>query len=404
MIKLFNLKLLITTRKIIMNFEKNIQDIIPSMEKWRQKIHSKPEIAYEEFETSEFIAEKLKEFGIEVHKGIGGTGVVGVLKGNRKSNKAIGLRADMDALPMSEKTNLKYSSKNPGKMHACGHDGHVTMLLGAAYNLSRKKNFSGTVYLIFQPAEEGSKAGAKAMINDGLFDNFKMDSVWGIHNWPGLELGKAVIHDEFAMAGGDLFEINVIGKGGHAAQPQDSNDPVVAIGFIITALQTILSRKIDPFSNAVLSITKVNAGTAFNVIPEKAYIGGTLRSTNDKERNYLLKKIEEISKNTAISHNCETEFKITPGYPPTINDKHCAEQVRKIFKKTFGEHTVDMEHSATMGSEDFSYMLKKRPGAYVWLGCGEKSEKLHSPYYDFNDKLLPIGAKYWTNLVENLMS
>ena len=183
-----------------MNFEKNIQDIIPSMEKWRQKIHSKPEIAYEEFETSEFIAEKLKEFDIEVHKGIGGTGVVGVLKGNRKSNKAIGLRADMDALPMSEKTNLKYSSKNPGKMHACGHDGHVTMLLGAAYNLSRKKNFSGTVYLIFQPAEEGGKAGAKAMINDGLFDNFKMDSVWGIHNWPGLELGKAVIHDEFAMA------------------------------------------------------------------------------------------------------------------------------------------------------------------------------------------------------------
>ena len=386
-----------------MNFEKNIQDIIPSMEKWRQKIHSKPEIAYEEFETSKFITEKLEEFGIEVHTGIGGTGVVGILKGNKKSEQAIGLRADMDALPMSEKTNLKYSSKNAGKMHACGHDGHVTMLLGAAYNLSKDKNFSGTVYFIFQPAEEGGRAGAKSMINDGLFDNFKMDSVWGVHNWPGVELGKAVIHEEFAMAGGDLFEINIIGKGGHAAQPQHSNDPVIALGFIISSLQTILSRQLDPFSNAVLSITKVNAGTAFNVIPESSYIGGTLRGTNEKERNYLLKKIEETSKNTALAHNCDIEFKINPGYSPTVNYKNSAKKVTEIYKSTFGEDMVDANHSATMGSEDFSYMLQERPGAYIWLGCGENSEKLHSPYYDFNDKLLPIGAKYWTSLVKNLL-
>ena len=316
-----------------MSIEKEIIQIFPEMKQWRQKIHSYPEIAYEEFKTSEFIEQKLKSFGIKVYKNFGTTGLVGVLEGNKSSSKSIGLRADMDALPMSEKTNLKYQSKNEGKMHACGHDGHVTMLLGAAYALSKNQNFSGKVYFIFQPAEEGGRAGAKSMIDDGLFKKFKIDNVWGIHNWPGIPIGKAVIHKDFTMAGGDLFEIKIIGKGGHAAQPQNVSDPVIALGFILIAVQTIISRQLDPFSNAVISITKINAGSAFNVIPDEAYIGGTLRTTNKTERDTLLKKIKKMAEETASSHNCKIDFKINPGYPPTINNEEKSLIASNVLKK-----------------------------------------------------------------------
>ena len=387
-----------------MKFDKNIQDLIPEMKKWRQKIHSVPEIAYEEYKTSEFIEKKLKQFGIKVFKNFGKTGLVGILEGTKKSNKSIGLRADMDALPMDEKTNLSYSSKNLGKMHACGHDGHITMLLGAAKILAKNKNFAGKVYFIFQPAEEGGRAGAKSMISDGLFEKFKIDNVWGVHNWPGVELGKAVIHKKFAMAGGDIFEINILGKGGHAAQPNVSNDPIIALGFIIVSLQTIISRQLDPFSNAVLSITKINSGSAFNVIPEIAYLGGTLRSTNKHERKDLLTKIKNLTEQTAITHNCKVDFNINPGYPPTVNDEKSANFAYKVYEKYFGKSMIDENCTPTMGSEDFSYMLMEKPGAYIWLGAGIDSEKLHSPYFDFNDKLLPFGVKYWECLVkENLI-
>ena len=386
-----------------MKFDKNIQDLIPDMKSWRQKIHSFPEIAYEEFKTSHFVETKLKEFGIKVYRNFGKTGIVGVLEGSKKSKKSIGLRADMDALPMDEKTNLSYASKNHGKMHACGHDGHVAMLLGAAKLLSNHKNFSGKVYFIFQPAEEGGRAGAKSMINDGLFKKFPIDNVWGIHNWPGVDLGKAVIHKKFAMAGGDIFEVKVRGKGGHAAQPHNSNDPVVALGFIIISLQTIVSRTLDPFSNAVLSITKIKAGSAFNVIPETSYLGGTLRSTNKFERNILLDKIKDLVKKTAAVHNCKVELQINPGYPPTVNDEKSATVAYNVYEKYFGKKMIDHDCRPTMGSEDFSYMLKEKPGAYIWLGSGVRSEKLHSPYFDFNDDLLPFGVKYWDCLVrENL--
>jgi len=386
-----------------MKFDKNIQDLIPDMKSWRQKIHSFPEIAYEEFKTSHFVETKLKEFGIKVYRNFGKTGIVGVLEGSKKSKKSIGLRADMDALPMDEKTNLSYASKNHGKMHACGHDGHVAMLLGAAKLLSNHKNFSGKVYFIFQPAEEGGRAGAKSMINDGLFKKFPIDNVWGIHNWPGVDLGKAVIHKKFAMAGGDIFEVKVRGKGGHAAQPHNSNDPVVALGFIIISLQTIVSRTLDPFSNAVLSITKIKAGSAFNVIPETSYLGGTLRSTNKFERNILLDKIKDLVKKTAAVHNCKVELQINPGYPPTVNDEKSATVAYNVYEKHFGKKMIDHDCRPTMGSEDFSYMLKEKPGAYIWLGSGVRSEKLHSPYFDFNDDLLPFGVKYWDCLVrENL--
>jgi len=389
-----------------MNINKQIQVLIPEMREWRHHIHQNPEIAYEENNTSDFIAKKLNEFGIEVHRGFGGTGIVGVIHGQHKgtSNKSIGIRADMDALPMSEKTNLIYSSKNEGKMHACGHDGHSTMLLGAAKYLAQTRNFCGTVYCIFQPAEEGGNAGAKAMINDGLFTKFHIDSVWGIHNWPGVPVGQAVIHKGFAMAGGDIIILTIEGKGGHAAQPQFSNDPIVSAGLTITALQTAISRQLNPFDQAVLSLTKINGGSAFNVIPDNVSIGGTLRSTNKKTRDEMLTKIKKIASNACDINNCKVNLEIRPGYPSTINDIKSAEFASKVFEDTFGIGSLDKIEKPTMTSEDFSYMLQEKPGAYIWLGAGENSEKLHSVYYDFNDELLPIGATYWSNLAETILT
>ena len=388
-----------------MNIKQKIKDIVPEMTEWRRQIHEKPEIAYQEKVTSKFIANKLKDFGIEVIEEFGKTGVVGIIQGkeNKGQEKSIAIRADMDALPMTEKTNLPYSSKNEGAMHACGHDGHSTMLLGAAKYLSETKNFYGKVYCVFQPAEEGGNAGAKAMINDGLFKKFKIDSVWGIHNWPGIPVGEAVIHEGFAMAGGDIIVIEVKGKGGHAAQPQYANDPMVAAGLTITALQSLISRQLDPFKSAVLSITKIEGGSAFNVIPDTVTIGGTLRSTDQKNRNEMLDKIKKVASNTCAISNCEVNIEIRPGYPPTINNKECAKLASKIFKKTFGDNSINLKETPTMGSEDFSYMLEQKPGAYIWLGAGANSEKLHSPFYDFNDELLPIGAQYWTDLAENIL-
>ena len=387
-----------------MNIKKKIEQITPEMIEWRHSIHSKPEIAYKEKDTSDFISTKLSEFGIEVHKGIGKTGVVGIIKGkNSNSERAIGIRADMDALPMTEKTNLPYTSKNEGAMHACGHDGHSTMLLGAAKYLAETRNFCGTVYCIFQPAEEGGNAGAKAMINDGLFKKFKIDTVWGIHNWPGIPVGQAVIHEGFAMAGGDIIVFTIEGKGGHAAQPQYSNDPIVAAGFTITALQSLISRQLDPFKNAVLSLTKIEGGSAFNVIPDTVTIGGTLRSTNERIRNDMLKKIKKVALNACEISNCKVNIEIRPGYPSTINDEKSAKLASEIFRNTFGDSFINLEETPTMGSEDFSYMLKEKPGAYIWLGAGEDAEKLHSAHYDFNDALLPIGAEYWANLAETIL-
>ena len=387
-----------------MNIKKKIEQITPEMLKWRHSIHSKPEIAYQEKDTSDFISKKLREFGIEVHQGIGKTGVVWIIKGkNSNSERAIGIRADMDALPMTEKTNLPYTSKNEGAMHACGHDGHSTMLLGAAKYLAETRNFYGTVYCIFQPAEEGGNAGAKAMINDGLFKKFKIDTVWGIHNWPGIPLGQAVIHEGFAMAGGDIIVFTIEGKGGHAAQPQYSNDPIVAAGFTITALQSLISRQLDPFKNAVLSLTKIEGGSAFNVIPDTVTIGGTLRSTNEHIRNDMLKKIKKVALNACEISNCKVNIEIRPGYPSTINDEKSAKLASEIFRNTFGDSFINLEETPTMGSEDFSYMLKEKPGAYIWLGAGEDAEKLHSAHYDFNDALLPIGAEYWANLAETIL-
>ena len=388
-----------------MTIRKHIKDFIPEMNEWRHYIHENPEIAYEEHNTSDFIAAKLTEFNIEVHRGLGGTGIVGVIHGkdNGASKKSLGIRADIDALPITEKTNLTYSSKNDGKMHACGHDGHTTMLLGAAKYLSKTKNFLGTVYCIFQPAEEGGNAGAKSMIKDGLFSKFNIDSVWGIHNWPGVPVGQAVIHEGFAMAGGDIIVITIEGKGGHAAQPQFSNDPIVSAGLTITALQSCISRQLNPFDQSVLSLTKIEGGSAFNVIPDKVTIGGTLRSTNTDTRNDMLEKIKHAAQGACAINNCSVNIEVRPGYPSTINDKKSAKFASIVFENSFGINSINKEEKPTMTSEDFSYMLHEKPGAYIWLGAGEKSEKLHSAHYDFNDELLPIGAEYWASLAEKTL-
>src|SRR6056300_634407 len=374
------------------------------MKTWRRHLHAHPELALECFETANFVAARLREFGVdEIHTGIAKTGIVAIING-QGAGPTIGLRADMDALPMTETTDVDWASQVDGAMHACGHDGHTTMLLGAAKYLAETRNFNGTVYLIFQPAEEGGNAGAKAMIRDGLFKRFKIDSIWGIHNWPGVPVVQAVIHEGFAMAGGDIINLKIQGKGGHAAQPQHSNDPIVAAGFTITALQSLISRQLDPFKNVVLSLTKIEGGSAFNVIPDSVTIGGTLRPTDKVLRNEMLTKIKNIAQNACAINNCSLDLEIKPGYPSTINDIKSAQLVKEIFEKTYGKSSINKDEKPTMTSEDFSYMLEQKPGAYIWLGAGEKSEKLHSPYYDFNDELLPIGANFWASLAENILS
>ena len=375
------------------------------MASWRQHLHQFPEIAYEEAMTSDFVAAKLESFGIEVHRGLGETGVVGVIHGQDSDDDVspgIGLRADMDALPMEEQTNLAYASRHPNRMHACGHDGHTTMLLGAAEYLAKHRQFKGRVYCIFQPAEEGGNAGARSMINDGLFDRFPMDSVWGMHNWPGLETGQALAHIGPAMAGADIFILSIEGAGGHAAMPHQTRDPVVAAGMITVALQTLVSRQLDPLDQAVVSLTKLEAGSAFNVIPNIATIGGTLRTMKASTREYFLQQIEIVAKTAAKVTGCEVSMEIRPGYPPTINHEADALFARGVISDVLGPDGLDTELTPAMGAEDFSYMLQEKDGAYIWLGAGKESANLHSPLFDFNDELLPIGASLWVRIVEAL--
>ena len=386
-----------------MRLKKELNELHVDMISWRHKIHQNPEIAYEEEKTAEFVAKKLEDFGIAVHRGLGKTGVVGVIDGHGEAEcklKAIGLRADMDALPMTEQTNLPYASKNLNAMHACGHDGHTTMLLGAAKYLAEHRPFKGTVYCIFQPAEEGGNAGARSMIKDGLFEKFPMESVWGMHNWPGLETGRALAHIGPVMAGADIFILTIQGLGGHAAMPHQTRDPVVASGMVITALQTLVSRQTDPFDQAVISLTRLDAGSAYNVIPSIASIGGTLRAMKSDTRQQLLEQIEAVAKTAAKVTGCNVEMELRPGYPPTINHELDAVFARDVISDVLGTNGLETEMSPTMGAEDFSYMLEEKEGAYIWLGAGKNSQNLHSPLYDFNDDLLPLGASLWVRMVE----
>ena len=372
------------------------------MREWRRELHQHPEICYEEVWTSDFIAAKLQSFGIEVHRGMGKTGVVGVVRGNGDSDRAIGLRADIDALPMQELNEFEHVSKIPNRMHACGHDGHTTMLLGAAKYLAETRNFDGTVYLIFQPAEEGG-GGGLAMIEDGLFREFDMQTVWGMHNMPQMDMGEAGVHDGVCMANADQFDMTITGRGGHAAQPHLCIDPIPCGAAIVQSLQSIVSRRVGPVDSAVVSVTIFQAGTAKNVIADTVRIAGTARSFLRDTRTLLRDAIREISETTAKAYDCTLKFDWHHGYPATVNHAAEAERAAQVLGKVIGSDHIDRDVEPSLGGEDFSYMLEEKPGCYIWLGTGPAPADgmLHNARYDFNDEALPIGASYWVQLVES---
>ena len=348
----------------------SIADREQDMKAWRHLLHQHPETSYEEVWTSDFIAAKLQSFGIEIHRGMGKTGVVGVLRGNGNGTSAIGLRADMDALPMQEMNEFAHASKTPGRMHACGHDGHSTMLLGAAQYLAETRNFDGTVYFIFQPAEEGGNGG-EAMIKDGLFDQFDMKTVWGMHNWPGMDVGKIGVHSGACMAAADFFEMRITGSGGHAAIPDLAIDPIPCGAAIVQSLQSIVSRRVAALEPAVVSVTIFESGSAFNVIPGSARLGGTARSFSPDVRKFLEESIHEIAMATAKAYDCEIEIDWQPGYPPTVN--HAEESARAVdaAANVLGAENIITDLQPSMGAEDFAYFTQtehKVPGVFFSVG------------------------------------
>ena len=376
-----------------------IADFHGEMTDWRQTLHAHPELGYEEVWTSDFIAEKLASFGIEVHRGLAKTGVVGVLKGRTDTGRKIALRADMDALPIEEATGLPYASKTPGVMHACGHDGHTAMLLGAAKYLAETRNFDGTVAVIFQPAEEGGGGGLE-MCKDGLMENFKIDEVYGMHNWPGVELGKFAIRSGPFFAASDFIEATISGKGGHAAKPQETIDPTVIASQIVVALQTIASRRADPVKQVVVSITSFETSSnAFNVIPQEVKIKGTVRTLDPDVRDLAEKEFLRITELTAEALGGSADAKFTRGYPVMSNTSEQTEFAAKVARDVAGECA---EAPLVMGGEDFAYMLEERPGAYILLGNGDSSP-VHHPEYNFNDDAIPFGCSWLVELVEQKM-
>ena len=370
---------------------------------WRQHLHQYPELLYEVHQTAKTVAEKLTSFGCdEVVAGIGRTGVVGVIKGNKPSDKVIGLRADMDALPLEEITGLPYASKVPGKMHACGHDGHTAMLLGAARHLCETRNFAGTAVVIFQPAEEGG-AGAKAMIDDGLMTRFKIGEVYGMHNYPGLPVGAFALRPGPLMAAADRLTIEIEGRGGHAARPHFSVDTVLVGAQIINQIQSIVSRNVDPLHSAVISICMFQAGSTDNVIPQTALLRGTARSLDPQVRDLLEKRLHEVVTGTAKLYGATAKLTYKRDYPVTRNHERQTQFAASIASEIVGAERVDENVAPVMGAEDFSFMLEARPGAFIFVGNGD-SAGLHHPAYDFNDEIIPIGTSYWVKLVETAMA
>ena len=371
---------------------------------WRRHLHTHPELAFEEDATSAFVAERLRAFGVdEVHTGIARTGVVGVVRGG-EAGRAIGLRADMDALPIKEETGAPWASTSPGRMHACGHDGHTTMLLGAARYLAETRNFKGTVYLIFQPAEEGA-GGGRVMVEEGLFDRFPAEEVYGLHNWPSLPPGTFGMCAGPCMAAADTFEIELEGRGTHAAMPHLGRDPVLAAAIMVQALQGIVSRNVDPLDQAVLSVTKINAGYTHNVVPEEASLLGTVRTFKEGTRKLVERRIGEVVAGVAAAQDLTGRYRYERHYPPTVNSTREAEQGAEAAAEIAGEANLVRGPQPSMGAEDFSFMLQKKPGSYIWLGVGgaEDGRQLHSPRYDFNDEVLGWGVSYWVRLAERLL-
>lgn len=372
------------------------------MTEWRRDFHMHPELAYQEVRTSGKVAEMLESWGIEVTKGLGKTGVVGVIKGSG-DGPSIGLRADMDALPIDEMNDTPWKSQNAGVMHACGHDGHTTMLLGAAKYLAETRNFNGTVNVIFQPAEEGY-AGAKAMMDDGLFEKFPCDQVYGLHNWPQMPAGSIAAVPGPIMAAADKFDITVRGRGAHGAMPQNGVDPIVIGSQIVTALQSLVSRSKDPIETAVISITMFHAGAAFNVIPEEAVLSGTVRTFNPDVQDMIEAGMKRIAEGIASGMGGSADVDFRRGYPATVNHDVQTQLAADVAGGIVGPENVRDDVDPTMGGEDFAFMLNEKPGCYLWLGQGggASSENVHHPQYDFNDSVLPIGASVLARLVEEL--
>jgi amidohydrolase len=377
----------------------------------RRDLHAHPELRFEEQRTSDVVAGKLAEWGIAVTRGLGGTGLVGTLQ-NGNSTRSIGLRADMDALPITETNQFPHRSRHAGKMHACGHDGHTAMLLAAAKYLAESRPFDGTVHFIFQPGEEGG-AGAQRMIDDGLFDRFPCDAVFGMHNWPGLKVGQFGLTPGPMMASSNEFEIEVRGRGAHAAMPHLGVDPVFVTLQIVNGLQGIITRVKKPIDSAVLSVTMIHAGEATNVIPESARIAGTVRTFSDAVTAQIEEQMKRIVPMTAAAHGAEANVDFRWNYPPTVNHADEAEFAATVMDDIVGAANVERAIEPTMGAEDFAFMLKARPGAYVFIGNGDGEHRtpghglgpctLHNPSYDFNDDLIPLGATYWVRLAERFL-
>lgn len=382
-----------------LRFSNDMTDVIAI----RRHLHENPEIGLSEFKTSDFIAEKLEEYGYQVTRGLAKTGIVATLK-NGNGERSVGIRADIDALPITEETGLEYASKNHGVMHACGHDGHTAMLLGAAKILAERKNFDGTIHLIFQPAEENF-GGAKIMIDEGLFEKFRCDAVFGMHNDPAMPFGKVFVKDGPLMAAVDEARITVNGRGGHGAEPQTASDPIVAGASIIMALQTVVSRNLHPLDQAVVTVGAFNAGIASNVIPERATMAITIRSFDPKVRDMLEERIRGIVEGQASSYGMSVTIDYERGYEATINHTAETDFVRDLAKKVVGAENVAEIERPMMGAEDFAYMLAERPGSYFFLGTAktDNDPSLHHPRFNFNDDALPIGVNLWVELAETYL-
>jgi len=377
----------------------------------RRDIHAHPELCFEERRTADVIAKQLTDWGIPIHRGMGTTGVVGIVK-NGTSSRAIGLRADIDALPMTEHNSFAHASQHHGKMHACGHDGHTAMLLAAAKHFAKHRNFDGTVYLVFQPAEEGG-GGAREMIRDGLFEQFPMEAIFGAHNWPGMQVGQFAIKNGPCFASSNEFKITIHGKGGHAAMPHNGIDPVPVACQMVQAFQTIISRNKRPIDAGVISVTMIHTGEATNVVPDSCVMEGTVRTFTLEVLDMIEQRMKQISEHTAAAFGASCEFEFVRNYPPTINHPAETEFARRVMAEVVGAENV-LEFEPTMGAEDFSYFLQAKPGAYFLIGNGDGSHRegghgmgpcmLHNPSYDFNDELIPLGATLWVRLAEQWLA
>ncbi len=381
-----------------------IQEMHEEMTEWRRRLHMYPETAFEEYKTSDFVAEKLESFGIEIHRGLAKTGVVGTLKcGN--GNRAIALRADMDALDMQEVNDFEHRSRVDGKMHGCGHDGHTTMLLGAAKYLAETQGFDGTVHFIFQPAEE-NVAGGRVMIDDGLFEKFPVDSVYGMHNMPGFETDQFAVRKGPMMASADFFEARIIGVGGHGAFPHQAIDPITIACDVVNGWQKIVSRNADPLKSAVITVGEIHGGNTTNVIPEDVIMRGTTRAFDPDIQNMIEQRMEQVLRGICDAHGAKAEFTYDRRYAPTVNTADETDEAVATARELVGESSVETNVTPVMGAEDFSWMLRERPGCYIMIGngTGENSYHVHNPNYDFNDKILPLGATYWARLTERILS